>query len=167
MLALRHIVLKLLTGTAALLAGCHAVDPGWQPLYGVEPPTEPPVPDLAFTSFTYEPASPVNAGEVITFTAALNKPFSDGSVMISIVVDDAQLYRLHGDRLYTGLLDNGEAPDAVAGDGVFTGSWQVPAVLGGLDGLPVIARVEWWSSAQAPYFFGEPLTVVDSTEEQP
>ena len=163
-LLIRETMLRVAMAIVALAAGCYH-SPGLA-VYGPAPPSQPPDPDLRITGFSYEPAPPVAVGAEITFTVTLNKPHPYGMVRVRVVEDDPRIGPEAQQCLWIGVADSGNPPDAVDGDGVYTGSWQVPAVLGGLDSLPVVAKVEWWSTAPAPERHGTPLTVMAPEEAE-
>ena len=149
------------------LAGC-----GWlipmdgEGAYGVEPPTTNPDPTLEIVSLTYTPANPITLGTAIVFTATLNHPSEAASSVYVIIGEGMDLLPLES-SFYpaTGLRDDGQAPDVAAGDGVYTGTLTLPEALGAHTGLPVIARVNWWSSATPPSLTGVPLDTILPAEE--
>ena len=157
-----HSLLRASLLLLAVLAGCKF--PVIAPLYGPPAPEDPPDPQLALTDLSYEPVSPVELGEVITFRATANKTFSEHELFVRIA-EDYDSFSWYLKHLLTAkLLDDGIPPDETAGDGVFSGSLMIPPRLGAREGLPVIARVEWWSTAPPPEISGAPLTVLPREE---
>jgi len=163
------VLLKGLLRTAlfllAVVAGCQASSCvplyGIMPAYGVAPPTENPDPSLQLVDIDYSPGNPVADGDELTFTVTANKasPAADG-VLVDIGENNEQIdFAIRG-QLRAYLVDNGMAPDEAADDGVFTGLLQLPSQVGPLDGLSVVARVDWWSAATPPELYGAPLSIL-------
>jgi len=93
-------------------AGCGHVSPGmYDDLdYGILPP--PSHPTVVLTDFSYTPASPIRIGDTLTLTAKTNLPIADAQVLVHF--PDT----LEGPLELT---DDGRPPDALAGDGIWTG----------------------------------------------
>lgn len=107
-------VIRLVLGAGlalcALLAGCQ----GGQVLitddYGVPPP--PSHPTVKLTDFTYTPASPIHVGDTLTLTAVTTLPLAGGSM--SAYLPTTVNSSVH-------LMDDGQPPDLLAGDGIWAG----------------------------------------------
>ena len=145
----------LLSGT--LLNGCmpdvHALY-GPLPAYGVFPP--PDDSPVYITDFSYTPASPILAGDRLTFSLKLNKPVNAGTAAVYIADGSAEVH--------VTLFDDGEGPDGAAGDGTYTGSvvWQkAPKEV---ITLPVEAEVGLNNGAPSLHADGPPLTVLPNEE---
>lgn len=112
---------RVLTTLCALFAagtgaGCHWALPGGGPLYGVMP-----VP-LEIESFSYSPPGPLHVGDTLTFTALIPQGgVSSAYVQAAIPGAGGMDVILH---------DDGLAPDAVAGDRVFSAARQWLATYG-------------------------------------
>lgn len=106
------------------LAGCNWFDTGGSyaaygppivPAYGVQ------MVPLDIKSYTYVPPSPVHVGDTLTFTAQL-EPAADRHANV-YATNTQVMFRVP-------LHDDGVAPDAAAGDSVFSGSGQWQAAYG-------------------------------------
>jgi hypothetical protein len=83
---------------------------GGQLDYGVAIPPEHPT--VRLTDFSYTPASPIHINDTLTLTAKTNLPIADAQVLV------------HFPDTVEGpieLTDDGRAPDARAGDGIWMG----------------------------------------------
>jgi hypothetical protein len=105
-------------------AGCGHVSPGMydEPDYGILPP--PSHPTVILTDFSYTPASPIHINDTLTLTAKTNLPVADAQV------------RVHFPDTLEGpleLTDDGRPPDALAGDGIWTGEQTWTAEMGTAD----------------------------------
>lgn len=129
-------VLAVCTGAAALFA-C--------PAYGA--PNFAP----AIKSFTYTPSSPIHFSDTLTFRVDV----TDAEIKLVRVRIDGLIHH------WVDLNDAGQAPDAQAGDGVWTGALYWKAKMGAGENLNVSAsayrdpvnRATGWSE-------GPPLTVL-------
>lgn len=107
-------VLAVCTGSAALFS-C--------PAYGT------PMYDPVLTSFTYTPPSPVHFSDTLTFQADV----TDAGIKLVRVRIDGVVHH------WVDLNDAGQAPDAQAGDGVWTGALYWKAKMGADENMSVAA----------------------------
>ena len=112
---------------------------------------------VSITDFSYTPANTVTRGTSLVFQVTLNRtPRPNYSQGVRVSVDTVALYpNLSGRWFGLAVYDDGLAPDAVAGDRIYTGSWEVPEdyPLGG----PVPLNAQYYDKhVTAPGF-----TVVD------
>jgi hypothetical protein len=160
---LMRLLTRIMALTAALFSGAlftacpmYGIYPmyGPVPAYGMSPPVHDST--VQITDFSYTPASPVHAGEQITFTLTLNKPTSAGGVYVALGPEPGTVKQ--------GLTDDGYAPDALAGDGVYTGIgvWQPSLPL--VENTPVTAHLIWYDGAAGQTREGLPLTVLAAEE---
>lgn len=169
---MRRILHQLLrTGLLAItvVVGCDPIVPlyGIMPAYGITSPSEIPDPLLQLVDLSYQPASPVADATEMTITVIANKvsQAADG-VLVDIGENNEQIdFAIRG-QLRAYLVDTGMAPDETADDGVFTGLLQLPSQVGPLDGLSVVGRVDWFSSATPPKVYGDLLSILAPDEEE-
>jgi hypothetical protein len=134
-----------------LLAGCYStIRPmyGMQPLYGIIP--GPHDPEAQLLDFSYTPASPVKYGSEVIFKAHSNKTFYAGAMLGEVG---------NGNTAHVYLNDRGQAPDAVALDGEWTGriTWGTKPT--SEITLPVSLRLIWDDGAPGQVLTGDDLTV--------
>lgn len=99
----------------ALLSGCKGGLGGITEDYGVPPPQSHPT--VVMTDFSYSPSAPVRAGDTLTLTATTNRPIADASISASARPASGKVV----------LRDDGQPPDAVASDGLWTAEYTWPA----------------------------------------
>lgn len=93
-----------------------------QPDYGV--PSPPSHPTVVLKDFSYTPASPILVGDTLKLTAKTNRPVADAEMY-------AHLPALTDKAIE--MKDDGQAPDAVANDGVWTAEKTWTAEMGTAD----------------------------------
>jgi hypothetical protein len=146
-------MIRLSCASSALLAGCSFA---WMfpetfniGAYGMA--SQPHDPTVSIESFSYTPASPIHRGDKLVLQATLNKPTEAGYVRAVVKKPE----------LAVGFLNDwGRPPDAVAGDGVFTGELVWKFELGAGSSLPVWAELQWSDGAPSLKLDGPPLTVL-------
>lgn len=104
----RVLAMLCVVWVAAPATACHWAMPGIGPLHVVVPIT------LKIAAFSYAPPSPIRVGDSLTFTAQIPQgELSDVHASLSLP---------GGAEMFTLLHDDGVAPDALAGDRIFTGA---------------------------------------------
>lgn len=148
-------ILRLATVISALFSGALFTS---CPMYGTVGPATPQPelpahdPTVQITDFSYAPASPVQAGVEITFTATLNKPTDAGTVWVYLGPPP-------GAR-FADLNDRGYQADTVAGDGIYTGSGIWETWLKGVVDTPVMAHLWWYDGYPEQLMGAAPLTII-------
>ena len=138
----------------AALAGGHWLPAGCaQAAYGVPPP--PDHPTIVLTDFSYTPATPIRVGDTLTLTAVTNQPVSDALVLAYFAVPTGGGIELK---------DDGQPPDAAAGDGIWTAeqAWTAemgPVEAGAVEASLLFSADYMWQTRSAP-----PLTVLEEEE---
>jgi hypothetical protein len=147
--------LRLYCIIALALAGATACGNGInsgtaRPLYGMGPPEHDP--SVVLQDFSYTPASPIHVGDALTFTLRLNHPL--------VRTDAAWLNVELGNPSLAGLKlkDEGLAPDSVAGDGIYSGSFYW--TLSSTDEIIPTAKLHWRDGAPVQQLSGPPLMVL-------
>jgi hypothetical protein len=112
-----RLVLGIGLGLLALLSGCKGTNvyDVVTPDYGVPPPPEHPTVQLM--DFSHTPSEAIHAGETTTLTATTNLPISEARIRA--------FPKPQGEGVT--LLDDGQPPDEVAGDAVWTADYTWPA----------------------------------------
>lgn len=134
-----------------LLAGCgsNLWPCGYgEACYGV--PTPPHDPKVALLDFTYTPASPIQAGAKLSFTAHSNKAFNSGELVVRVGAEQAPVAWLR---------DDGIAPDPTAHDGEWRGEaeWRSDYPRG--QAIPVRLELAWYDYTEGQILIGPPLDV--------
>jgi hypothetical protein len=104
---------RVLAGVMAAVTGASALTSC--PVYGMAPAYGVQYVPLTITSFSYSPPSPAHVGDTLTFVAQLE--------LADMRTADVSAGNLT-ETLHVTLHDDGVAPDATAGDSIFTGSGQ-------------------------------------------
>lgn len=167
------------SGDAAAGDGVYATRVYWQTQYGVgenlpvwfrldwddgapgqmlsAPPLTVLPEEVVLQDLKYTPSSPIHIGDMITFTATLNKHTGSGSVTLKV-----------GERtgIMIGLRDDGELGDTTAGDGIYMTSFQWQELNGAGENLPVRIWFNWYEGGPELTLYGLPLTVLPAEEGQ-
>lgn len=152
------LLLYMVSGLCALLAGCFGGST--EALYG--PPNPPPHdPTVTLTDFSYTPATGVRAGDTITYTVTASKTinFDAGQVRVQLGTQEQPIAGVTSRTLFAWPKDDGNAPDAVAGDGVFTAERQIPPFVKPQQGIPVVAEIDWFDDNPGQSIQGQPLDI--------
>ena len=105
---------------------------------------------MQIVDFSYTPASPIHIGDTLSFQAELNH--ATNAAYLEVVIGQPQVN-------YTMLQDYGWAPDAVADDGIYSGTLQWQPAFGPVIDEPVVVRLRWMDYAPGLELAGPPLTV--------
>jgi len=148
----------------AFLAGCGF--PWWglggggpaygvsYPMYGMEPTPGPPHDStVVLEDFSYTPASPIHVGDSLRFTATANHTTDTGYVVA--IVDEGQ-YDYHAAEMR----DDGQAPDDVAGDGVWRGELAWLPEFGTCSKALVTVYLHWYDYTEGLSLLAPKLTVL-------
>lgn len=158
-LRLLHI---LALGALAALTGCQP--PVIVGMYGPPPVEYDPTVDLS--DLTYQPASPIRVGDVLTVTASLNKPVQprDGSILVEFGSEAVPLSGYGVPSIAFWLNDQGYSGDAVAGDGIWTSELEWLPEFGPQQDLPVSAHLQWADGHYTESAGAPSLTILPAVE---
>lgn len=146
----------------AVLGGCSP--PVITPMYGPAPTEYDPSVELA--DFTYDPASPMQVGDKLRFTASLNKPIDPSaiSVVAEIGSESVPLEGAGAVSIVEWLNDQGYDGDEVAGDGIWTAELTWLADYGTQLDVPVSGHLQWANGFATAPMFAAPLTVLPAED---
>jgi hypothetical protein len=147
----------------AVLTGCSP--PVIAPLYGPAPVVHDPT--VAVTDFSYEPASPIQVGDTLRFTATTNRPFSGWEGEIRVLIGSKPTSPLNEPESFAvevQLNDYGLEADQVGSDGLWTGELTWAVDYGSRQDLPVAAHLEWADGYVAAPVLAAPLTVLPAVD---
>jgi len=160
---MKYILLRMIraligAGTMLLAAACvshfnDSLDDFNVPAYGVPPPKEHPT--VKLVDFTYEPASPILAGDKLTFTAQTNEPVQRASIYIDT---------LPAPYLDFILADDGRPPDETESDGTWTAELEWDEELGPVEDLEIRAILDFYAAHLSQTMSAPPLTVLPEDE---
>ena len=159
-------ILRTGLGLCAFIAGCGGCRP--EPCAGVPPRYFlPHDSSVTLNDVDYAPATSVRAGDTLTFTVTANKTIDTdaGYVIARLGTDARPVAGSSTGTLGKVVYDDGFAPDAMAGDGVFTGDRQIPDTVEPQQDIPVIAEVIWEDGFPGPSIQGEPLDIEEPPAE--
>lgn len=137
----------------AVLAGCKSIEPP-RAMYGIIPSPEHPT--VRLVDFNYTPASPIRVGDTLALTAKTNLPISDAAM---------HAYLPAAVNPGVELRDDGQPPDLMAGDGIWSAERVWTAEMGEVESGPVWALLEFSEPYRGQELSAPSLTVLPAEEE--